>query len=925
MCEKCKGLEKKEIHNNRNTTSNSILVGEKYGEWEVIETGIIDKNGKNCSRIRCSCGRDEKIRLNSRIKDSNSCVKCARESEATVLKINDKFGKWKVLEVGLRNDKGQYCSKVICDCGRTTKIIENSSLKTGKTTQCIKCSNHVTDLNIGDEFGKWKVVEIGLKLDKSNASMCSCECGRTTTLISNSHLIKGKTTQCPICARGRIDLTKGEVHGSWTIVEPNISNHGTWSSKCVCICGSERIIKNTSLVNNDIGRCNNCVDMTTKEYKIAIQKSSGNITLADGEKYKGKYVKIKHICGECLEEWSVTPITILNGQKYCGKCRDKITQSFMATALQQVLKLYYPNTMCEHDIGFKGDAGKPSKYDVFVEELNLIIECQSGYHDGKEDFDKRKRKYAEDLGYEFSTIDSREFSPLEACKIFFPDFTIEEMNAIVDWSKCSRRQWDVEEAQQLLNNGKTMMEVADSLENCSYMAIIDAISREQLIKPLDYKTKTSLAIGVIQLDLDYNFIKEFRVASDTGHSRDIIHNACKGKSNFKQNSHYSSEFLWFYKEDYESLTDELKQEYNNINNIETKIEIDEETRVLYHSILEVNPNIKFKTCKCCGKLLPCDELYFSKQKDGLYGFTAQCKQCHNEHYKQAQELAECGVYKIINIINDKIYIGSASNIRISEQQYNNDLKNRSHPNRLLQEDIIEYGEANFKFEVIEIVKDKDNLLERCQFWLDKFKSYDSDLGYNISPTVGSCLGIKKTIEQREQMSITHTGRVTSEETKEKLRITSTGKFHTDATKEKLRLINTGKTISEETKTKISMSLKGRATWNKGGTASEEAKDKMSKSAMGKHNGSKNPLSVLTENDVIIIKILLSLEIKGTEISKLFPIKKATISSIKHNRNWSYLHLEDFNEEKINSIIIEYNNKNTKLNKYFSDYKYVKVA
>lgn len=899
QCKKC----------NDETSEKEIKVGEKYGEWEVLETGLRNKRGNQCSRIRCSCGRDEKIRVNSIITalTYNSCVKCARENEIIDdIKVGQKFGKWTVIEVGLRNKGEQYCSKVECDCGRSIKIVNNSLLRKGKSTQCGKCGSNVADIKVNDRFGKWKVIEIGLKGEgRSNASMCECDCGRTISSIKNYLLSNGKSTQCVLCATGRVDLNNGEKYDNWTIIEANIDNNGLWSSRCVCECGTERIIKNTIILNKETGKCNTCANMTTEEYKIAIQKSSGNITLADGEEYRGKYVRIKHICGTCLEEWMVEPAGILNGQMVCGKCRDQISQSFMATALQQVLRYYYTNTEYEYDLGFKGDAGRSSKYDIFVKELNLIIECQSGYHEDKVEFDKRKKEYAESLGYDFFDIDSREYSPLRACKVFFPNITMEEMQEIVDWNKCSRRQWSLKEAQELLNSGHGMMKVAELIEGATYGAIINAIVKEQLTKPIDYITITSKANKVIQLDLDYNYIKEFRIASDSEYSYGSVQSACNGHGNFKNNSHLTSGYLWYYEEDYKNLTpvliEELIKETNREIEVEP-IELDDETKGLFHAFIEDNPTTKFKVCSCCGKLLPCHELYFSKQDVGLYGFTSQCRTCKNEHYKQMQELAECGVYKIVNLITSRIYVGSANNIKKAEQECYNCLKIRNHPNRLLQEDIIKYGEDNFKFETIEIINEKDKLLERCQFWLDELKSYDESIGYNISPTAGNCLGIKKTIEQRKQMSIINTGRITSDETKEKLRITSTGRLHTIETKEKLRLINTGKKLSEETKLKISYAHKGKPNGRKGTTMSDESKKQMSISAMGKHNGSKNPASKLTEETVLEIFKLLDDGIKGIEIAEMFDINKVTVSSIKKGRNWGWLKEQYEKDKELNTAI-----------------------
>lgn len=60
----------------------------------------------------------------------------------------------------------------------------------------------------------------------------------------------------------------------------------------------------------------------------------------------------------------------------------------------------------------------------------------------------------------------------------------------------------------------------------------------------------------------------------------------------------------------------------------------------------------------------------------------------------------CGIYKIENIINNKIYIGQSKNIfsRISQHRY--DLNNKIHGNKHLQKSWNKHGKENFIFNVI---------------------------------------------------------------------------------------------------------------------------------------------------------------------------------------------------------------------------------
>lgn len=85
-----------------------------------------------------------------------------------------------------------------------------------------------------------------------------------------------------------------------------------------------------------------------------------------------------------------------------------------------------------------------------------------------------------------------------------------------------------------------------------------------------------------------------------------------------------------------------------------------------------------------------------------------------------------GIYKITNLINNKIYIGLSTDIRRRWEQHRNrsrDLKYQTH----LYCAIRKYGLQNFKFEVIEEC-DKDCLQEREKYWIAYYDSYNN--GYN---------------------------------------------------------------------------------------------------------------------------------------------------------------------------------------------------
>jgi len=89
-----------------------------------------------------------------------------------------------------------------------------------------------------------------------------------------------------------------------------------------------------------------------------------------------------------------------------------------------------------------------------------------------------------------------------------------------------------------------------------------------------------------------------------------------------------------------------------------------------------------------------------------------------------------GIYMITNIINDKKYIGQSRNLwkRIREGHVGK-LRTNLHYN--IQNAWNKYGEDNFKFEIIEECVNNSELKTREQYWMDYYKSYNKDVGYNI--------------------------------------------------------------------------------------------------------------------------------------------------------------------------------------------------
>lgn len=79
-----------------------------------------------------------------------------------------------------------------------------------------------------------------------------------------------------------------------------------------------------------------------------------------------------------------------------------------------------------------------------------------------------------------------------------------------------------------------------------------------------------------------------------------------------------------------------------------------------------------------------------------------------------------GIYKIVNIINNKFYIGSSKELNRRWSEHKSELKHNKHINIILQRAWNKYGIDCFNFEIIEEC-DVNILLEREQFYIDTLK------------------------------------------------------------------------------------------------------------------------------------------------------------------------------------------------------------
>lgn len=171
------------------------------------------------------------------------------------------------------------------------------------------------------------------------------------------------------------------------------------------------------------------------------------------------------------------------------------------------------------------------------------------------------------------------------------------------------------------------------------------------------------------------------------------------------------------------------------------------------------------------------------------------------------------IYGIENIINGKLYIGSAVDYKNRRRQHQYTLGKNTHKNKKLQNSWNKYGDKNFIFHVIEPVGDTENLIKREQYWIDFYRTLLGDkFLYNMNPLATSNIGVKMSELSKKRMSVAKIGSKLGprpDYVKKKISQANMGKRHPPHIIDIIAGKNRGKLHTAEHKNKISLSLKNR--------------------------------------------------------------------------------------------------------------------
>lgn len=116
----------------------------------------------------------------------------------------------------------------------------------------------------------------------------------------------------------------------------------------------------------------------------------------------------------------------------------------------------------------------------------------------------------------------------------------------------------------------------------------------------------------------------------------------------------------------------------------------------------------------------------------------------------------CGVYRIVNLINNYSYVGASQDVHKRLYEHKIFLNKNNHRNKHLQKDWNDCGEENFKFEILEVCSEKE-LDDLEIFYIRNAK--ENNLSYNVllGGRKNSWLGLSLSEETKSKLSEANKG------------------------------------------------------------------------------------------------------------------------------------------------------------------------
>ena len=307
-------------------------IGQVFGSWTVL--GVVEDSHPLRFECRCTCGKEKAVSAEALLIGQSKSCGCAWAKVKPEDMLGKQFGKWTVLALDPERTAavGPRYYKCRCECG-TERSVQGRMLRSGqsKSCGCARNEERRKDLNPGQQFGSWTV----LQLDEERTTphqryyKCRCACGEEKSVLGRM-LRTGQSKSCG-CARNeerRKDLTPGQQFGSWTVLqldEDRTAPHQRYY-KCRCVCGKEKSVSGASLRAGQSKSCGCSRAKDKPEEMLGEQFGKWTVLALDAERSaaeKQGYYKCRCACGT---EKSVSGFSLRTGLSTscgCSRAKDK--------------------------------------------------------------------------------------------------------------------------------------------------------------------------------------------------------------------------------------------------------------------------------------------------------------------------------------------------------------------------------------------------------------------------------------------------------------------------------------------------------------------------------------------------------------------------------------------------------------------------
>lgn len=218
----------------------------------------------------------------------------------------------------------------------------------------------------------------------------------------------------------------------------------------------------------------------------------------------------------------------------------------------------------------------------------------------------------------------------------------------------------------------------------------------------------------------------------------------------------------------------------------------------------------------------------------------------------------CGIYAIVNMANEKVYVGKTTNMKRRIRDHFTHLRGGHYRkiNPHLQNAFDLYGEESFAVILLETCHGEGNLRAAEHKWMENCRSAEREFGYN-------------TLKYDERLHYLH-----SQESIEKMRLAKLGRRMPQKVREKIRRANKGRHLAgygavmpQYVKDKLSKALKGRKY-----VQSEERCRNISKALTGKKQSAehrKASSKAHTKPDYRFNKKVIQMDLGGNVLNEFY--------------------------------------------------------